>query len=717
MSRIFKLFIIFLLPIFASAQTLEVEEFNIVPNDLSARTNGKADLNGNPCALLKVQVADKITKVAGSYIGDVIDQGMEKWVYVTDNSKEIELHFANHFPLHIRYIDYNFPTVSRQMTYVVRLRERGGIPVPQKEITTTHEAQLPLEMRLYNLYFSDDDAKCYQLILQNPDNIMAKYFLGRMTYHGEHLKRDEKKGKEILQDCLDVALVQPNDMYAQYCAGELYSYKYIDKFDYKKAFEAYEHSSKLGFAPSTFMLAVCYLYGLGIEKDEKKAFETFGNAAEMGANAAYMWLGYCFEEGIGVDKDFDKAVKHYRLGVKYNDKYSGYELDRLNISPKSPEELEKEMSLELRIANAYYNKTVGNNEVYQLANDNPDNIMAQLMLAILYNAGYYLNKNGEESKKWASKCQALALLNQDDAVSQYCLGMLSMRGLLPKRDRKKEFECFYNAAQKGFAPACYQLGVFNGYDNFEETLKWLQIAADKGLYKAHLELGNFYNKDWFGFQYTGYQDRQRAFGHLYSAKEGGCDVTTQCDPQIMSIEIKMLNSYYNNEKYYYRSTFDYLNYSSVANLISGLFYLNSQSPDLSGDYIKQCKKLINKKTDPISLYCQGKLAWKNDKKKTLDYFTQSAEQGFAPAMYELAANFYDQSVITWPSIIAVVDQDLGKAFNYYRRAADKGVEKALFYVGLCYEYGKGTKRNLPLSLKYQLKEKQLKEDSSKKPGS
>lgn len=112
------------------AQTLRVTDFNVMVNDLSARTEGRTDLNGIPCALLKVQVADKITDVLGSRVGDIVDKGMEKWIYLVENTKEIEFHFENHFPLHINFIDYNYPTVSRQMTYLVRLQDEEATPAP-----------------------------------------------------------------------------------------------------------------------------------------------------------------------------------------------------------------------------------------------------------------------------------------------------------------------------------------------------------------------------------------------------------------------------------------------------------------------------------------------------------------------------------------------------------------------------------------------------------
>ena len=71
------------------AQDFTVESFDIVPNDLTARTKGRVDNNGRKCGLIKVYVKDAITATDGPVIGEVIDRGMEKWVYVAHDAKQL----------------------------------------------------------------------------------------------------------------------------------------------------------------------------------------------------------------------------------------------------------------------------------------------------------------------------------------------------------------------------------------------------------------------------------------------------------------------------------------------------------------------------------------------------------------------------------------------------------------------------------------------------
>lgn len=105
------------------AQDFTVESFDIVPTDLTARTNARVDNNGRKCGIIKVYVKDSITATDGPVIGDVIDRGMEKWVYVAHDAKQIELLFREHMPLRITFDDYNFTTLSGNMTYIMKLKE------------------------------------------------------------------------------------------------------------------------------------------------------------------------------------------------------------------------------------------------------------------------------------------------------------------------------------------------------------------------------------------------------------------------------------------------------------------------------------------------------------------------------------------------------------------------------------------------------------------
>ena len=105
------------------AQEFKVESFEIAPKDLSARTEGRVDGNGRKCAVIKVYVRDAITDTDGPVVGEIRDRGMEKWIYVSHDAKQVGLLFKEHMPLQIIFDDYDFPAVTGQMTYILKLTE------------------------------------------------------------------------------------------------------------------------------------------------------------------------------------------------------------------------------------------------------------------------------------------------------------------------------------------------------------------------------------------------------------------------------------------------------------------------------------------------------------------------------------------------------------------------------------------------------------------
>ena len=119
-----KLTILFLfMSLAASAQRLAVESLKLRPNDLSARNvkNQRHDLNGKPCALLKVMVLDDITKCSSGNIGDIVTEGPVKLIYITSATPSIELSFKYHYPLTINFTDYGYKHLEGNSTYELNL--------------------------------------------------------------------------------------------------------------------------------------------------------------------------------------------------------------------------------------------------------------------------------------------------------------------------------------------------------------------------------------------------------------------------------------------------------------------------------------------------------------------------------------------------------------------------------------------------------------------
>lgn len=76
------------------------------------------DLNGVPCALIKVYVVDDIERIEGNKIGEIVKQGnVEKWVYMCKGSRNIRLHLKNHLPVRVMFQDYHINGLESNRVY------------------------------------------------------------------------------------------------------------------------------------------------------------------------------------------------------------------------------------------------------------------------------------------------------------------------------------------------------------------------------------------------------------------------------------------------------------------------------------------------------------------------------------------------------------------------------------------------------------------------
>ena len=108
------------------------------------------DLNGAPCALIKVYVVDDIERIEGNKIGDVVKKGnVEKWVYMCKGSRNIRLHLKNHLPVRVMFQDYHINGLESNRVYELTIH------IPTSENTS-------------------DETISKQPINQTPDNYAAQ---------------------------------------------------------------------------------------------------------------------------------------------------------------------------------------------------------------------------------------------------------------------------------------------------------------------------------------------------------------------------------------------------------------------------------------------------------------------------------------------------------------------------------------------------------------
>lgn len=104
------------------AQELVVNKFEADGADLSAVVHQVADLNGNPCALVKVGLAETGVTFEGDIVKVEPKEG-EYWVYMIDGANWITVKSPNHVPLR-----HEFEALKKNTTYIMIVTPKGGNP-------------------------------------------------------------------------------------------------------------------------------------------------------------------------------------------------------------------------------------------------------------------------------------------------------------------------------------------------------------------------------------------------------------------------------------------------------------------------------------------------------------------------------------------------------------------------------------------------------------
>ena len=121
MKRYFLLALLLTCVLGLQAQKLTVEKMEVAPMDLSASTQSRNDLNGNPCALVKVHLPAVGAQFEGNVLGDVAYKTGEYWVYMSEGSYMLNIKHPNFHPLMVNFRDYNIKKVEQKTTYVLSI--------------------------------------------------------------------------------------------------------------------------------------------------------------------------------------------------------------------------------------------------------------------------------------------------------------------------------------------------------------------------------------------------------------------------------------------------------------------------------------------------------------------------------------------------------------------------------------------------------------------
>ena len=351
----------------AGAQELRVKSFTPLPMDLTARKQQRLDLNGKPCAMLKIMVMDDITDCNKSNIGDIATSGVMKLVYLPSVVRSVTLNFKYHYPLTITFADYGVTKLEGSATYELRLvdalqmmMENGNAAQQTASATTTtipnvgnsqsaNTAQQTAPATItqnvsssQNNSFSmsakeankiADDAydakdyakalKYYQYAAEKNDS-HAQVRLGYMYDMGEGVTQNYA---EAMKWFLKAA--NQGNVTAYFNIGNMYNMGQGVKQDYSEANKWYLKAAEQGLVQAQYSLGVNLYFGNGITQNYTEAFNWLLKAANSGDADSQNNVGTMYQNGQGVKQDYSEALKWYTKASERGNKYALYNLGRM----------------------------------------------------------------------------------------------------------------------------------------------------------------------------------------------------------------------------------------------------------------------------------------------------------------------------------------------------------------------------------------------------
>lgn len=636
LKSIITLSLAWLLSVTATAQKLTVESMALAGNDISASQFERKDLNKQPCALVKVQLAAFGAVFEGNVIGDVAYKTGEYWVYMSEGSQELRVKHANYLPLHITFANYGVHSVKGKTTYNLTISK----PMLQPG--------------------NDDDGTSYLIMTITPKNstvfvddqlqtVTDGTMRVRLTY-GQHSYRVDANGYATEQGIVEIGPGR-KDM-------------------------TISLQSRMGTINVN-----CPTSGMQVYINDQLR----GTAPWKGTLPAGTYLvegrkqGYYSQKQSVILAERDNLTVNLpallaqvgRLDVDYQPVNAEVYLDGTLLG-KSPDVFRNigvgSHSLEVRAA-GYQSKTetinIVENQTYMMKgslkrNATDDDEIAGKSADDICSLGYAYNngtngktKNHEKGLKYyriaADKGSAQAMAN---------LGIMFKKGEGVAIDYTEALKWLRKAADQNNSTGLCALGEMyqGGYgvtkDNYE-ALKWFRKAADQKDRTAYAWMGYMYE---FGHGVT--KDLSQAKAWYQKGADVGDDYSKN----------KLKESQFS---------------SVTASTSSSSYSSSSYDSEIEG---KTASAINNLAID----YEKGQNGKTKDMAKAVRYYKIAAEKGDSYAQSNLGLVYHHAKGVT---------QDYAEAVKWYRKSADQGNKNGQYNLGIMYKNGYGVTKDYAEALR------------------
>lgn len=502
--------ILLLALILAVASTVRAQQLKITDVSASAAPAGvefPTDLNGNKCALVEIALQSDNVVFEGNVVGTPAHQGGVYRIYLTPNSRNLNIKYPGGEPILMKFSDYGVTKLPSGSLLTIVAEEPSGNLV--EELDNGMEEVSDEAEQLYEkgagLMMANDYVNAYTYFLQayEKGHPKAAYQLGFIYSDPYHTLR-KMKG-------LGVGGVTIPDSPV--------------KRDMTKAYEYYREGAEAGYVLAQFAVGECLEKGNGVKKNKDEARIWYEKAAAQGHLQAQDKIGGNVkkERTLGIvtsygssDNEFipsslscdasdlsavtggrkDKNGQYCALvkvmlpfeGVTFGGDTIGMAEFRTNeywvYFPQGTKGMEiyyKDFKpLKFNFKTLDVASLVGKNS-YVLRLSFPIDLLqegVELSAEEYYNIGIgYMERRDNQHVRWMSKAAEL-----DHPQALFQLGTCYLYGNGVKKDKVKGVAMLEKAANLGLGESAHQLGFY--YEMIERSKKkaqpWYDKAAELG---------------------------------------------------------------------------------------------------------------------------------------------------------------------------------------------------------------------------------------------
>lgn len=426
MKHFLLLAMIMLAALCASAQEMRVLSMRMESMDLTAATHQRLDLNGVPCAVVKVQMPEGAA-FEGSIIKPVEYRTGEYWVYMPANSKALRVKHGSAKPLQVSFADHGVPPLQSKTTYVLDVAMPAAQAATQQKVEirfSPADAIVLIDGQIVNT----SGGIATDMLAADRDysyTVTSRGYIAQQGTFHLHPAVPTRLNIELSPDPSTRPQAAPAQPVPQRSESEIKAEanKEYDNRNYARAMELYKQISNDTGVQNR--IGYMYRHGQGVGQSDSEAANWYRKSAEQGFSAAQCNLGYLYQYGKGVSMNYTEAVNWYRKAAE-----QGY-------------------------------------------------ASAQCNLGYMYETGKGVGQNLSEAVNWYRKAA-----EQGDATGQCNLGYMYEVGKGVGQNYSEAANWYRKSANQGFARAQNNLGLAYYYGrgvslNKQEAYQWLKKAADQ----------------------------------------------------------------------------------------------------------------------------------------------------------------------------------------------------------------------------------------------